>query len=105
MRKSKDLTSNNFFQINKGLTLFPFTRNNQNFYLNTNEKLEFDTEGQVFFICVPWASKTTDTLTMLNKPQKVIPLLQLTLLGFMRVPVTEKRGPTVGNMIFRFFAF
>ena len=34
------------------------------------------------FICAPWASKTTVTSTMLNKPRKVIRLLQLTL-GFI----------------------
>ena len=38
-----------FVQSNIELTLFPSTRNNQNFWLNTNQKLEFDTEDQVLF--------------------------------------------------------
>ena len=39
-----------FFEINEELTMVPYTKNNRNFQLNTNKKLEFDTEDQVLFI-------------------------------------------------------
>ena len=38
-----------FFQINKKLTLFPSTTNNQNFKLSISKKLEFVTEDQLLF--------------------------------------------------------
>ena len=64
--------------------MFPSTRNNQNFKLNTNKKLEFDTEAQVLFsFLAAMSSSRSDDVTKSVCPSAVIFFLLVFLVFYV----------------------